>query len=172
MLLQSEPSSRVAIRDTDGAASNATHHQQLGTAPLINRLGDDRPAWLASLNLWAARHFLKSDPPRLAGSRMSLLRLVNSLERDCVESDIIIAPSLRADLAMRSHLELRSVAQRAVAIAAELGQMIDRGAHDGAAPPDIHAGLSAVRHSIQDLDRAIAVMLGDRCHAASLSLDH
>ena len=35
MLLQSEPSSRVAIRDTDGVASNGTHHQQQGTAPLI-----------------------------------------------------------------------------------------------------------------------------------------
>ncbi|RZF63850.1 hypothetical protein EWE75_13695 [Sphingomonas populi] len=172
MPLQSESSSLTGIRDTDGVESTGTGRLHRDTAPLVNRLGDDRPAWLAALNLTAARHFLESDPPRLAGSRVSLLRLVTSLERDRVESDIIVAPSLRSDSAMRPDLELLAVAQRAAAIAAELGQMIERGAHGAAAgPSDFHTGLSAVRYSIQDLDRAIAVMLGDRCQGASLSSD-
>ncbi len=172
MLLQSEPSSPVGIHDTDGVASNGTCDPQQDTAPLVDRLGDDRPAWLAALNLTAARHFLESDPPRLAGSRVSLLRLVNSLELDCVESDIIVAPLVRPGLAMRPGFGLRAVAQRAATIAAELGQMIDRGVNDDARQPDAHAGLSAVRYSIHELGRSIARMLGDRCDAASLASDH
>lgn len=167
MLRQCEPSSQCSIDDSDRGVSNGTYHPHPDAAPPVNRLGEDRPAWLAALNLTAARHFLESDPPRLTGSRASLLRLANSLERNCVESDRIVAPSLGADLAVRSGFALRAVVRRAEALAAELGQIINRGAHDAAAPPNGHAGLTAVRNSIQDLDRSIAMMLGDRCYAAS-----
>lgn len=163
MPLQSQPSSRAGTHDTDGAASTTTCDLHKETAPLVNRLGGDRPAWLAAINLTAARNFLESDPPRLAGSRVSLLRLVNSLDRDCDASDILITPGLRVEL------ELRAIGQQAAAIAADLGAMIDCGVHGEHGTTEVHAGLSVVRNSIQDLDRAIAAMLGDRCHPAPVS---
>lgn len=164
MPLQTEPSDQASAHQTKPAVGFTACRLQEDTAPLINRLGDDRPAWLAAINLTAARHFLESDPPRLAGSRVSLLRLVNSLEQDRDGSDMIVAQGLPDALAMPADLDLRTVARRASAIAADLGQMIDGSTRDEATPFDLHAGLAAVRYSIQDLDSAIAAMLSGRCH--------
>lgn len=172
MPLLSEPRDCHGSKDCDGIANAADGGSTQDAAALVSRLGDDRPAWIAALNLTAARQFLESDPPRLAGSRVSLLRLVNSLERDGDAGIGARQPDWRPDFDMPSDRELRAVAQRAAAIAADLDHMIDGAGPDEIAPSDLHAGLSAVRFSILDLDRAIAGMLGDRCRSASLSIDN
>lgn len=172
MFPQTKPSKWAGSRTSGETTSLTPYARTPEAAPLVNQLGDDRPAWLAALNLTAARHFLESDPPRLAGGHVSLLRLVMSLEQDPAVSEIAGSSGLQSQLEMPSDLELRAVARQAAAIAAELAQMIDRDAHDEATLPDTHTDLNAVRYSIRDLDRAIAALLGDRCQTASLSIPH
>jgi len=125
----------------------------------VNRLGEHRPAWIAALNLSAARHFLESSPPRLAGSRVSLLRLADSIDRSTESS---IAPCLQAAPQPTSGCTLRAVARSAAAIADRLSLMIDGDKQGPAATFDAHAEISALRHSIIELDREIAILLGNR----------
>lgn len=83
-----------------------------------------RPAWIASINLAAARNFLELNPPRLADTRISLLRVREVLQH-----------------AEAGGADLSSVATRSAGIASELGQLIKIDADSGGGADTIVAAL-------------------------------
>jgi hypothetical protein len=161
MPLEADPVDRSNAEESIRIAPVSMPRMDDGRPTVVNRLGDRRNAWLAALNLTAARHFLESSPPRLAGGRVSLLRLAKSIDCDGASNALAASNERHPDRPLPTGQELRDIAARAAKIAADLDLLID-GDRDGSnGSVEMSIELRAVRFSIQALDRAVASMLGE-----------
>lgn len=149
----------------DGSARNGMEGRQVQRPELVlpavqpggNRcFGYVRSAWLAALNVTAARRFVERDPPHLSDGHASLLRLTKSL----AQGEERVA-TREAEMIRHSSEELRVVARQAAGIADDLDRMVAHEGRDVSGVLELDSRLGAIRASMLDLDDLISSMLND-----------
>ncbi|MHC2086438.1 hypothetical protein [Methylobacterium sp. CM6244] len=121
--------------------------------------GRDRPAWLASINLAAARNFLASDPPRIAAGRISLMRMVESIAgghelATCRQTKRAFGTKVSGEGV------LTALARQAGEIAIALSRIADQTDHED--KNHLRRELVEIQSLIESLNQTIISILADR----------